>query len=81
MLFACLHFVKFVVKLQASPKSGVDFFLLLKQEQPSPKLGHFNIRMELFAGTDLANNTLFAGTVPENNTLFAGPILRLIPLK
>ena len=26
----------------------------------------------LFAGTDLANNTLFDGTVPENNTLFAG---------
>ena len=32
----------------------------------------FIIRMELFAGTVLENDTLIAGTVPANNTLFAG---------
>ena len=34
----------------------------------------FKKRMELFAGTVLANNTLFAGTVPENDPVFSGTV-------
>ena len=38
--------IKFIDKLQARPKSGVNFVFLPEEEQPSPSLGHFEITWE-----------------------------------